>query len=241
MEIGTAEPIVKKKKLVRKKGSRLSGGPGGPGRRGGGGGGGNDGGDHLNNDHPYSDSPTPDKSRIVTIFLLIAVVMTFSGLIGAYVVIATNNVAEWKPFHLPLPIWLSTALIIASSITYHCGKAALDGDLQEKARKWFVATAVLGGMFISSQLLVWLLLVREGVYMSGNPYGGFFYMLTALHAVHVLGGVVALGSILLRSWQGTMNSHELTYRRNLARSVGWYWHFMGILWVSIFMLLDFWK
>lgn len=240
MEIGTAEPVVKKKKLIRKRGSRLSGGPGGgPGRRGGGGG--NDGGDHLNNDQPYSDSNPQDKSRIVTIFLLIVVMMTFSGLIGAYVVIATNGAAEWKPFDLPIQVWISTALIIASSFAYHIAKNALNSELQEKARKWFVATAALGGAFISSQLIVWLLLVREGVYMSGNPYAGFFYMLTALHAIHVLGGIIALGSILLRSWHGTMVELELTYRRNMARSVGWYWDFMGILWIGIVVLLGFWK
>lgn len=242
MEIGTAEPVIKKKKLVRKRGSRLSGGPGGPGRRnGGGGGGGNDGGDHLNNDYPYSNSQIPDKSRIVTAFLLLVVLMTFAGLIGAYVVVATNGVAEWKPFDLPVQVWISTVLIIVSSVAYHFAKSALDGDLQDRARKWFVATAALGGAFISSQLLVWLLLVRQGVYMSGNPYAGFFYMLTAVHAVHVLGGIVALGSILLRSWHGTIDSDEMTYRRNLARSVGWYWHFMGVLWMGIVVLLGFWK
>jgi cytochrome c oxidase subunit 3 len=241
MEIGTAEPVVKKKKLVRRRGSMLSGGPGGPGKRGGGGGGGNDGGDHLNNDQPYSDSPAQDKSKIVAVFLLIVVMMTFAGLIGAYVVIATNGVAEWKPFNLPVQVWISTGIIIASSIAYHIAKTALNGDFQEKARKWFIATAALGGAFISSQLIVWLQLIRQGVYMGGNPYAGFFYMLTALHAIHVLGGIIALGSILLRSWHGTIESAEMTYRRNMARSVGWYWDFMGILWIGIVVLLGFWK
>lgn len=242
MEIGTAEPVVEKRRFVRKKGSRLSGGSGGgPGKRNGGNGGGSDGGDHLNNDYPQSDTPAPDKSKVVTAFLLLVVLMTFSGLIGAYIVIANNGVAEWKPFDLPIQVWFSTALIFASSIAYHFAKRALDTEHQVAARKWFTVTAALGGAFISSQLLVWLILVQKGVYMSGNPYAGFFYLLTAIHAVHVLGGVIALGAILLRSWEATMDVNEMTYRQNLCRSVGWYWHFMGILWIGIFVLLGFWK
>jgi cytochrome c oxidase subunit 3 len=77
--------------------------------------------------------------------------------------------------------------------------------------------------------------------MQGNPYAGFFYILTGIHAVHVLGGIVALGAILLRSWNYTEYGPELEYRRNLARSVGWYWHFMGLLWIVLFLLLGFWK
>ena len=67
------------------------------------------------------------------------------------------------------------------------------------------------------------------------------YILTAVHAIHVIGGIVALGSILLRSWSPTFAADEIVYRRNLGRAVGWYWHFMGGLWIVLFVLLGFWK
>lgn len=183
----------------------------------------------------------PDKSRVLTFFLLIVVLMTFGGLIGAYIVISTNNVLEWQPFALPVPLWVSTVLIVASSFTYHAGKKAVDGGRAGDTRKYLVATTVLGGMFVASQMLAWLALSNRGLYVYGNPYAGFFYVLTAVHAIHVLGGIAALGAITLRAWEGTDNADERTYRRNLARSVGWYWHFMGLLWVAIFILLGFWK
>jgi cytochrome c oxidase subunit 3 len=104
-----------------------------------------------------------------------------------------------------------------------------------------IATTALGAAFISSQILLWMALVNRGFYMRGNPYAGFFYIMTAAHAVHVVGGIIALGAIVLRTWHDTLREAELTYRRNLARSVGWYWHFMGALWLLLFGLLGFWK
>ncbi len=184
---------------------------------------------------------TPEKFRILTYFLLLVVLMTFGGLIAAYVVIATNNVAEWQPFSLPVQVWISTAIIMISSVTYFLAERAVAKNDHARGKKYLIATTVLGGVFIASQLLSWLELTRRGLYMQGNPYVGFFYLLTAVHAVHVIGGITALSSILLRSWFPT--SSELAVRRRivLAQVVGWYWHFMGFLWLVLFILLGFWK
>lgn len=186
-------------------------------------------------------SKVPDKAKVITWFLLLVVLMTFGGLIGAYVVIATNNVLEWRPFALPLPVWVSTVLILISSFVYHVAQRAIERNDDRRARNYLIGTTVLGAAFISSQLIAWIALVNQGLYMSGNPYAGFFYILTGIHAVHVLGGIIALGAILLRAWVPTEHGPELEYRRNLARSVGWYWHFMGVLWLVLFLLLGFWK
>jgi cytochrome c oxidase subunit 3 len=132
-------------------------------------------------------------------------------------------------------------IILISSLVYHIAKKAIDKDEHAKARKFLVATTVLGAAFIASQMLAWLALVNRGFGMRGDPYAGFFYILTGAHSVHLLGGIIALGTILLRSWNDTVYGPELEYRKNLARSVGWYWHFMGILWVVLFLLLGFWK
>ena len=167
--------------------------------------------------------------------------MTFGGMIGAYIVISTNGAAEWRPFALPVQVWISTALIVLSSFSYELGKKALFRDDHRRARTMFITTTALGGAFISSQLLVWLALVNRGFYMRGNPYAGFFYILTAAHALHVAGGIVALGAILLRTWNETVYEPESLYRRNLARAVAWYWHFMGFLWLVLLLLLGFWK
>lgn len=243
MKIGTADPIDERDKVLKRGSRSRFFGSGGSGRSDGG----SNGGENNGGDGPrpanYSDAEqdAPDKAKFVTWFLLLVVLMTFGGLLGAYVVISTNGAAEWRPFELPVQVWLSTVLIIVSSITYQLAKNALFAGNFQLSRKMLVATTVLGAAFISSQILVWMALVNRGLYMSGNPYAGFFYILTAAHALHVLGGIVALGAVLLRNWNETAFGPELLYRRNLARSVGWYWHFMGVLWIVLFVMLGFWK
>lgn len=246
MEVGTAEIIDEIEEPKRRR-SGMSGGSG-PGNNNGGRNPGDDGGDENTNPgkpdqrrESASQPFIPSKSRVLTTFLLLVVLMTFGGLIGAYIVIATNKAAEWKPFDLPIPIWISTALMILSSIVYHFGKKAVDRNDQPSARKWFVATTVLGAAFISSQILAWFALSAKGLYMEGNPYAGFFYLFTAVHAVHVMGGIIALGTILLRNLAPTEHLAEILKRQTLAQVVGWYWHFMGVLWIALFVLLGFWK
>lgn len=185
--------------------------------------------------------PAVDKSKYIAWFLLLAVGMTFAGLLGAYLMIATNRAAEWQPFALPIQIWVSTCLILFSSVTYSLAKRSIDRDNHRWSRNWLVGTTVLGAAFISSQIVVWLELVNRGFYLQGNPYAGFFYILTAAHLVHVAGGIVALGAILLKCWTPSLGSVDYERRRDLARSVGWYWHFMGFLWVVLFLMLGFWK
>jgi len=178
---------------------------------------------------------------VLTGFLLVIVMMTFGGLISAYVVIATNGAAEWHPFSLPIQVWISTVLLLASSGTYHFGWKRLDNGDRAAAKNWFIATTALGAAFISSQLLTWLELRSRGFYLSGNPYAGFFYILTGVHAVHVIGGMIALASVLLRVWYPTSNENSILKRRSIAEVVGWYWHFMDGVWLVLFVLLGFWK
>ncbi len=132
-------------------------------------------------------------------------------------------------------------MIIVSSIDYELAKKNLLAGNQSKAGKWFLITSVLGAIFIASQILSWLNLVNLGYYASGNPYAGFFYILTAVHAFHVLGGIVSLTFIVLKTRIITDDANELLKRQWFARVVGWYWHFMGVLWVILFLLLGLYK
>ena len=188
-----------------------------------------------------TEEQNSDKSRVITWVVLLVVLMTFGGLIGAYIVISTNKVLEWQPFALPVAVWISTALILASSLTFYFGHRAILHSDEPRIRKYLVATTALGGMFIASQLIAWLALANRGLYVQGNPYAGFFYILTAIHAVHVLGGIIALGVVVLRAWYVTGNEEETGYRQKLSTAVSWYWHFMGAIWIVLFLLLGFWR
>lgn len=250
MKIGAIEKISEdeeKDLLGFKPGKRIGAGGGSGGNDGGDGGNNGDGSggskDNFKSDNEFEElvEDSPDKFRVFMWFLIPVVIMTFGGLIGAYIVISTNGVLEWKPFSLPIPVWISTILILSSSVTYSAANKSLQRKNQQKAKNWFLATTILGGMFISSQILAWFELVRRGVYMQGNPYAGFFYILTAVHAVHVIGGIIALGYVVLSIWQETSNRDELDRRISFSKVIGWYWHFMDGLWIVLLVLLGFWK
>lgn len=205
-----------------------------------------DSGDRGPDDRPESVEESEyeksfSKPRILTWFLMLVVLMTFGGVISAYVVIATNGVLEWNPFDLPIQVWISTAIIIGSSVTYVAAERAVRRQDQDRAKKWLVATTVLGAMFISSQILAWFELVKLGIYVQSNPYAGFFYILTALHAAHVAGGIIALGYVVLMTWDRRRFEAAIERVTDIAGAVGWYWHFMGVLWIVLFLLLGFWK
>jgi cytochrome c oxidase subunit 3 len=239
MEVGTIEiKTGNQKKLRRRKKVSGFGGQNGGQNGGGGNGGGND-------DNPDSHiekyEKSAHKSQILTWFLLIVVLMTFGGVISAYIVIATNGVLEWKPFNLPMQVWISTIIILAGSVTYFIAERFIKSEKQPKAKTWLIATTILGAAFISSQILAWFALVRQGIYMQSNPYAGFFYILTALHAIHVIGGIIALGYVVLMTWDRQKAERNIKRCKEISAAVGLYWHFMGGLWIVLFLLLGFWK
>ena len=221
MEIGTIKTKIAAEKKLRSR--PKFGGFSGPNGNNGGGGNGGDDSNKPNDSGTESFEKSFSKSKILTYFLLLVVLMTFGGLISAYIVVATNGVMEWKPFNLPFQVWISTIIILASSVTYSMAQKAISSEKTENSKKWLVATTVLGAIFISSQILVWFELVRRGYYMQSNPYIGFFYMMTALHAVHVIGGIIALGYVILRIWNGNDSEKELIKRQEISNAVGWYW------------------
>jgi cytochrome c oxidase subunit III len=242
MELGTVRISKTKAKTLR---SRA-----GLGGFGGSAGGGQDGGGGSDdNGRSGQDTGSPfermdlslQKLRIVTWFLLLIVLMTFAGLVAAYIMISTNGVAEWTPFALPVQVWISTAVIVLSSVSYTISNRALQAGNQGSAKTFLLLTTVLGATFISSQMLAWLELVNRGYYLQSNPYAGFFYFITVLHVLHVLGGIVALGFAVLRTWEPTRSREELERRQEISKSVGQYWHFMDGLWIVLVLLLGFWK
>lgn len=241
-EVGTTTelPQIDENKThgVRRFGGGTSG-SGGNGKNGGGGGGGGDRRD--NNSEMEEEQFTPSKYRIAMYIILTVVGMSFAGFISAYVFISVNKQQEWQPFDLPIQIFVSTALILASSATFELARLAIKRQNQAAFRRWLVITAGLGGAFISSQLLSWLALARQGIYVASNPYAGFFYILTAAHGLHLLGGIAALGYLILRAWNLTRDQEKVFKRQTAADVVGMYWHSMDVLWLVLFGLLAFWK
>lgn len=103
-------------------------------------------------------------------------------------------------------------------------------------RRWLFATTGLGLVFLLGQLLAWKQLAAQGLYLPTNPHSSFFYMLTALHAVHLVGGLAALLYALSRAWRPRWTPAEAN-RLNLSAT---YWHFVDGVWLYLFILLFAW-
>jgi len=100
------------------------------------------------------------------------------------------------------------------------------------ALAWMAATLGLGVMFIAGQYAAWRQLKAEGLYLATNPSSSFFYLFTAAHALHVLGGMAALAVV---TWR--LSRRVPTLRGSTLATLAYYWHFMDVLWVYLVLLL----
>jgi cytochrome c oxidase subunit 3 len=169
-----------------------------------------------------------------------AILMMFTALTSAYIV-RSASASDWQPITMPRILLLSGALLLISSGTLETARRKLKNTAINLHRRWLLVTVVLGLGFLASQLIAWQQLVRQGVYVSSNPHSSFFYVLTATHGVHLLGGLVALVYLSLRTRPIEENELAAVKRQGAADAVTLYWHFMDVLWLYLFVLLFFWR
>lgn len=198
------------------------------------------GGPRRNGNGGASDfQSSANRYRIGMWVALASILMMFTALTSAYIVRAASA-DDWKTLSMPRVLWLSTALIVISSVTLEMARRKLKSEGQGTHRRWLFVTGLLGFAFLMSQLFAWRHLVGQGIYVSSNPHSSFFYLLTATHGVHLAGGLIALLFLSFRSRAG--GKHQLPTSKAMAATdaVTLYWHFMDLLWIYLFVLLFFW-
>ncbi|MCA1591942.1 MAG: cytochrome c oxidase subunit 3, partial [Acidobacteria bacterium] len=113
---------------------------------------------------------------------------------------------------------------------------------EEVYKRWLLVTLLLGLGFLASQLMAWRQFVAQGLYIASNPHSSFFYVLTGLHGLHLLGGILALCYLILFAWRKQRPQPAESVRRHVYTDmVALYWHFMDALWVFLFLLLFLWR
>jgi cytochrome c oxidase subunit 3 len=182
----------------------------------------------------------PERYRIGVWVAIGSILMLFVALTSAYIVRSASS-NDWQPIAMPKVLWLSTALILISSITMEISRRSLKQQRDAGYGRWLMITVALGLAFLASQLLAWRQLVRQGVYMATNPYNSFFYLFTAAHGLHLFGGILALGYLLVRTTRKRSTVDGELRRVGAADAATIYWHFMDGLWIALFLLLFFWK
>ena len=207
---------------------------GGPDGSGPGGGGGDDGSNR---------NWEPRRYRIGMMVGIASILMMFTALASAYIVRSgLPGSVDWRPISAPVFVWVSTVLIIASSLTISIAQRRLKANDALGYGRWLVATLALGLGFLVSQFLAWGELASQGVYLASNPHSSFFYVLTGLHAVHLFGGILGLVYLVFHARRKAEGNRAREVRgRTLTEVVAIYWHFMDALWVFLFVLLFLWR
>jgi cytochrome c oxidase subunit 3 len=188
----------------------------------------------------YLASSAANRYRIGMWVALASILMLFTSLSSAYIVRAASA-NDWQPLRLPRVLLLSTALILVSSLTLEFARRKLKIGEQRAHKSLLVLTTLLGLGFLGSQLFAWKQLARQGIYISSNPHSSFFYLLTATHGLHLLGGLAGLGFLTLRSRFRSDDELAATKSQAQTDAVSLYWHFMDVLWIYLFFLLFFWR
>ncbi len=203
-------------------------GPSGPGAgwRGGDGGGGGGGG-----------QPGASRRASLTglLVLLTATTMIFAAFTSAFWV-RRGLSNDWRPTGLPTVLWANTAVLLVSSAMLEIARRSLKAGKRAEFNRYWTIGAGLGILFLVGQGLAWRQLAAAGVFIATNPSSSFFYVLTAAHALHVLGGITGLvyvdvKALLLQLGPG---------KRTAVDVCALFWHFLDGLWVYLMILLTVW-
>ncbi|MEX2593433.1 MAG: cytochrome c oxidase subunit 3 [Anditalea sp.] len=164
---------------------------------------------------------------------IVSVIMVFAGLTSAFIV--RQSEGNWLEFDLPGIFWFTSGIIILSSVFMHWAYLSAKKDQLDNLKIALSIAAILGIAFLIGQWYSWVALVDMDVYFVGNPAGSFLYVLTGLHAMHLISGVIFLIIVLISSFRFKIHSKRLVSIDMCAT----YWHFLGGLWLYLFMFLLF--
>jgi cytochrome c oxidase subunit III len=190
-----------------------------------------DGGGRGYGDRHGSGGRIPQRAYVTGMMIaLAAIFMFFVALVSAFVVRKGFPDSDWLALPVPRILWLNTVLLACSSFTLTWSCKYFHADRVSEFRRWWTATILLGIAFLGGQFIAWRQLLSAGVYLASNPSSSFFYVFTAAHGIHLLGGIAGLLGIRFA------RPNRLTVD-TATKVVSLYWHFMDGIWLCLFFLL----
>ena len=177
-------------------------------------------------------SPPPSATGIWVVMASIA--MSFAAFTSALIV-RQGSATDWHHLTLPRILYLNTVVLIASSISLELARRQVGSFMREhlgvrKPTLWLYVTLSLGLLFVAGQSIAWMQLRAQGLFLATDPNSSFFYVLTAIHALHVSGGLGGLVRVIAKLNRSTL-------RKSTLDATSHYWHFMDGLWIYLLALL----
>ncbi|HUE22821.1 MAG TPA: cytochrome c oxidase subunit 3 [Bryobacteraceae bacterium] len=198
--------------------------PPSPPRGGGGGGGGSDG---------WGASRRASMTGLMV--LLAATTMAFAAFTSAFVV-RRGISNDWVALPLPRIVWANTAVLLASSLLLELARHSLKSGRRSAFNRYWTAGTVLGALFLLGQALAWRELNTAGIFVATNPSSSFFYLLTAAHGLHILGGLTALAYVDVQALRLRLGPGK----RTAVDVSAMFWHFVDGLWLFLMVLFLVW-
>ena len=172
-----------------------------------------------------------DPKKFAMWLFIVSASMVFAAFTSAYMV--RQAAGNWFVFELPSMFYVTSAIILVSSATMHWAYLSAKRNNLEMTKVAISLTTVLGIAFLVGQWMAWGALVRENVYLVGNPSGSFVYVLSGVHMLHIIGGVVFLLIVLVATFRFKVHSKRMLQMELCAT----YWHFLDALWLYLFVFL----
>jgi cytochrome c oxidase subunit 3 len=193
--------------------------------------------------------PTSQETEVgssapkIGLWIFLAVVSSFFGLFASAYFMRMRHVhgglQEWAPLAEPSILWINTVVLVLASGAMQIARNRADRDDFAGVRGYFTIAGLLTLLFIGGQALAWEQVTATGLYGAGNPAYTFFILLTAAHALHMLGGLFVLARTTVRVWRGVDRLAVVT-RSRIRTSVQLcttYWHWLLLIWLGLFALL----
>jgi cytochrome c oxidase subunit 3 len=173
----------------------------------------------------------PQRTYVTGILIALGgILMFFAALVSALVVRKGLSAVAWQTVEVPRILWLNTLILLASSATLIRSRRDFLAHDEAGFRHWWGVTTILGLFFVVGQILAWCQLVAAGVYLDTNASSSFFYIFTAAHGLHLLGGIAAMLAVAFRRGRRLSRGTAID-----VTSI--YWHFVDGLWLCLFVLL----
>ncbi|HWS62386.1 MAG TPA: cytochrome c oxidase subunit 3 [Steroidobacteraceae bacterium] len=171
----------------------------------------------------------------IGLWILLAVITSLFGLfISAYWMRMEHAHGDWTPLAVPRLLWLNTALLILSSAGMQWARGAARRAQADRVRVALIAAGVLALAFLAGQLVAWRQLSASGYFMANSPAIAFFYLLTGVHGLHLLGGLFVWGKTVVRMAQAGVELLDVALSVELCTV---YWHYLLLVWLVLFALL----
>ena len=181
---------------------------------------------------------TIKAKKMMLLFSMLSIAMTFAGLTSAYIVSKARP--DWlKDFELPFAFVISTVVIFLSSISISIAKKNVKKNDVSKTTLWLFVTFGLGIIFITSQFSGFNELIGLGYFFTGAQSTittSFLYVLTVLHLAHLFAGLIVLVVVIINNYKNKYKIEKLGFELAVT-----FWHFLGILWLYLFVFLYFFR